>query len=291
MDAVSDHLEWDVALYKDENKILGIWPFLRKKKWGVRILTQPSLTPYLGPWIITPRDINKKTTLRKFNRKVLKGLTQELPKAIWILCHAHYSFINWQPLSWMGFGQTTRYTFTLDLGQSEEILLTEMSAKTRNKIVSAQKKIEIRPSNDMELMYQLIENSFDRQKLAVPFTHSLFKRLDAVLSQKNARKMWIAYAGHNPVAGVYITYDHHSAYLMLTGRTSEDPGGSVGLLIWTAIRESKKLGREVFDFEGSMIEQIAFFFESFGGDQRPYHRLYRTANKPVLLLLKALNRL
>jgi len=41
----------------------------------------------------------------------------------------------------------------------------------------------------------------------------------------------------------------------------------------------KSAGVQTFDFEGSMIKGIATFFDGFGGELTPYHRLTKTKTK------------
>jgi hypothetical protein len=51
---------------------------------------------------------------------------------------------------------------------------------------------------------------------------------------------------------------------------------AAALLLWKAICTAKELGLEYFDFEGSSIPGIEFFFKSFGGLRVDYPVYSRT---------------
>ena len=214
-----------------------------------------------------------------------------LPHSFLHISQTDPTFLNWQPLFWKGFQQTTRYTYRVDLNKSLKYLKSAITDKTRNRIHSAIEKVEIRKSTGISDLFQLIQFSFNRQNQSIPFTLDFLTRLHDVLSFREASTAYLAYHKDQPVAGIYTIRDKTTTYLLLTGRSDKDPGGAVGALIWESIRDAHNIGQEIFDFEGSMIENIESFFRSFGGEQTPYHRLSRTSGKGVFLILKLLNRL
>src|SRR5690606_9647771 len=48
---------WDVALVEQDGQITGIMPYQVEKKAGIRLLRNPPLTPYQGPWIRPAQDM------------------------------------------------------------------------------------------------------------------------------------------------------------------------------------------------------------------------------------------
>ena len=75
------------------------------------------------------------------------------------------------------------------------------------------------------------------------------------------------------VAG--LIYDQHATSLVINGF---DPvimkRGANELLIFECIKFAKAHSK-FFDFEGSMLEPIDSFYRKFGGDHRPYYKIYK----------------
>ena len=280
-----------MVLHEEAGKTLGVWPYFKKKKMGVTVLTQPILTPYLGPWVVPLSHSPKATSLRKYRKRILNKLGSHLPAASWIICHCHPDQDNWLPLSWLGFSQTTRYTYLLDLSKPQDELWAGMSDKMRNRITKGSQSLKVELTHHMEPVVDMIHQSFQRQAMKPPFSRSFLLNWDKNVAGTTDRRIYLSFYDDQPVAAVYTISDADTTYLLLTGRSDRDPGGAVACGIWQAIKDSKTQGHKNFDFEGSMIENISFFFDSFGGQLKPYHRLYKTSNRLVLSLLKLTNRL
>ena len=56
--------------------------------------------------------------------------------------------------------------------------------------------------------------------------------------------------------------------------------GAMHLLIASIIREYCN-GKYVLDFEGSNNEKLAYFYKSFGGDERVYLQAHQKWNLPI----------
>lgn len=79
LDAVAGD-NWDVALVKKGNQVIGALPYVVKKKYGFTLLTQPSLTQTLGPWIKpTQKSYPKKLA---YEKDVLGSLQASFPLVI-----------------------------------------------------------------------------------------------------------------------------------------------------------------------------------------------------------------
>ncbi len=294
MDVVSKGGSWDVSLAFRDNKVIGAWPYYKKKKFGLTTLTQPMLTPYLGPYILTNSE-QKNASKLSFEKKVLYELINGLPKVHREVYHGHPRWTNWKPLHWKGYQQSTRYTYHIDLTQEIQDVFQSFTDKTRNIIKIADSKFSVEPNSDSDVMYALVESTFQKQGLQVPYNKLYFKTLHKYFEKENSYKSFVAYDSMDytkkSVAGVYMTFDSDTAYLMLTGRVGPEAGGAVSSLIWKCIKQAKEMGKTTFDFEGSMIEGVDSFFRSFGGSHVPYHRITRTSNKLIYILLHLLNRI
>ena len=275
-----------------QNEIIkGIWPYFKKRKFGLDYLTLPPLTPYLGPMLFCSGEVKKQHKKRSIEKRVLGELIAQLPKVHFSVTQAPVQLKNGQPLHWHGFEQTTRYTYRLDLSKPSQQLLKECAYSVRQQIKVRAEEIQILQKPDISDIYTLFTKSFHRQNLSIPVSLELIKKLDIVLTEKEQKIALLAKVDNRLVASVYVVFDHSVAYLLLTGRSEEAPNGTVSLLIWRAILIAQELGLEYFDFEGSMLEGVAQFFSSFGANQTPYHRFVKASNKGLFLVLKALNKI
>jgi len=280
LDAVAGDGSWDVCLAKQPGgDILGFWPYYYKNRYSISTITHPHLTPYLGPYLIYSDHIQKAQSIRSFERKVLKELHDQLPTVSRVILHGHPYWQNWRPLNWEGYHQTTRYTLRVDLSKREEELYKDLKDKTRNQIVSAERSVTIENDISAEQLYKLSQSTFHRKETEIPYSFELFaKLLEAVESRSLGLSLSTEENGQ-VTAAVYVIRDHNTAYLITTGRHGKAHNGAVSLLIWESIKRMKSAGVQTFDFEGSMIKGIATFFDGFGGDLVPYHRLTKTKTK------------
>jgi len=144
LDIVCDKGEWGVSLaHLGDQGISGIWPYYIKSVVGISSLALPPLTPYLGPFVLPSRDLEKRNSIRSYERKVLTTLHQNLPKVTRLMAQGYPTWKNWRPLSWLDYQQTTRYTLRIDLRKREEELYKDFKDKIRNQIAQAEQVLNI----------------------------------------------------------------------------------------------------------------------------------------------------
>jgi hypothetical protein len=288
LDAVSSDGFWDVALYEEDDQILGVWPYYVKRKYSLSYITLPPLTAYLGPWYDTNLTMSTISRL-KFEKKVLTILADQIPAVTHLLVTMPPAIHNWKALYWKGFHCQMRYTFILPPTSTNDAF-KKLDYKQRNNITQAAKSFTISKSDDIAKMYDLIQASFDAQHIATPYNYSLFKQLDVALSTHNSRTIYFAADQKGQAqSGIYIAHDRDTSYCLATGKLDDAHRGAVSLLLWESIKDSMTEGRS-FDFEGSMIEGIDRFFRSFGGEQVPYFKLLKFKNRYVAAVMQWLAR-
>jgi len=125
----------------------------------------------------------------------------------------------------------------------------------------------------------------------VPYARETFVQLcDGLISRDACYKLAATQDGQE-VASILVARDHDCAYLISTGRLSDAHNGAIALLIWQSMKMMKEASVETYDFEGSMIKSIAKFFDSFGGELTPYHRITKTPSKYHRLLFQLFNKI
>lgn len=273
---------WDVVLVEKGDQILASLPYTMRQRYGLNVISQPALTQTLGPWL---RPSTAKYARRLSQEKdLLQKLFEQLPKFAHYQQNWHCTRTNWLPLHWLGYEQTTRYTYRLEDLSSEEQIWAEMEANIRTDVRKASNKegVKVRTDLDIEAFLTLNEKVFARQNMALPYTIDFVRRLDKAAAQNQARKIFIAedeQGRHH--AGVYLIWDDNTAYYLMGGG---DPdlrnSGATSLCMWEAIQFAATVTKS-FDFEGSMIEPVERFFRGFGAVQTPYFSISKTNSKLI----------
>jgi hypothetical protein len=235
----------------------------------------PPLTPFLGPWLTYSAGWSRSSRRHTFENKVMGRLIERLPWAAHLKINCHYRVHNWLPFYWRGFQQTTRYSYIMDLSRGVEALRARLRKSLRAEMRKAESRYALRYSEDIAAFFRLNAAVFAAKKKRVPYTEHWLEGLDAAARARACRAIYLAEEAGEPHAGAYVVWDERSAYLLAAGRSPHAGPGAVSLLIWRAIEEQVAMGRPCFDFEGSMIPGVEYYFRGFGAELTPYFRLTR----------------
>lgn len=290
LDAVCSEpgIDWNVILLHKGDDIIASMPYCIKRRHGLTYITMPKLTQALGPWL---RSSNAKYAKALAQQKVLMTeLIQGLPPFDHFVQNFHYPITNWLPFYWQGFSQTTRYTYILEDISNLDKVWSGFESKIRTDIRKAEKTLSIDTNPDIDSFLYLNDMTFARQSLKTPYSRALIKQLDINCQNRSCRKLFIASDLQNRMhAGVYLVWDRHSAYYLMSGANPElRNSGATSLCLWEAIKFASKVTQR-FDFEGSILESIESFFRGFGAKQVPYFRI--TCETKLLKRLRALKNL
>jgi len=271
LDLVCKDGSWEVIMANDkEGEIIAVLPYYITKTWGIKMIRMPDLTPHLGAWI--PQGIR----YGKSNFNILTELIEQIPSLSWVAQRHPIQLTNWLPFYWQGFKQTSLYTYQLDTNLSSLQLFSNIKSDARNKIRKAEAILQIKETEDIELFYQTNKKSFARQSKKVPYSLGFLKTLNQVLCQRKQRMMYLAVDDQENIhACIYLIWDGQCIYNFLLGAdTNFRNSGAVQLLLWTGIKLAKEQ-KKIFDFEGSMMENVEPVFRAFGGKLIPYFKIYK----------------
>lgn len=271
---------WNVALVRKHGQIVAAMPYVLRRRYRLTIVTQPPLTPMLGPWL---REYRGKPATQITNEKeYMQALIDQLPPFDHFSQTWHPGVTNWQPFFWNGFQQSTYYTSVLhDLSDTAK-LWDAFENKVRRSITKAsgEQDLQVRDDLPLEDLLALNRKTFARQGMDPPYSDAFVQRLDAACAERGCRKFFIAVDPHGVQhAGYYIVWDDDSAYgLISCADPAHRAGGGNSLCIWAAIQHAARVTRQ-YNFEGSMIEPLERFFRGFGGSQVPYFHLSKTNSR------------
>lgn len=282
LDAVAPG-RWGAVTVDRGGETVARLPYVVRGPRRMRVLSQPPLTPYLGPWVArTPGA--KEATATGDQIELLAELESRLPAASAFRQRCDPRMLGVLPFIWAGYRAEVRYTYRLEDLRSEQTLWDGLSGNIRREIRKARRRVKVRDDLGLDQLHAVWAKTFARQGLPRP-DHERLDRIEAACAPRAARSMLFACDDDERVHAVaYVVSDQHTSYYLLGGgdpdlRTS----GAASLLMWEAILRTRG-EREVFDFEGSMLKPVERFFRAFGGRQTPYLHLSR-ATAPAAFAL------
>lgn len=280
LDATVGRDGWDVALVKNESSVVAVLPYVLRRRLGMKIVTQPALTPVLGPWL---RQLEGKPAARLSSEKeFMQALIDQLPSFDHFAQTWHPCIENWQPFFWKGFRQTTYYTYILpDLSDIEQ-LWAGLDGKVRRSIgkVDKEHRLQVRDDLPLAALLDLSRKTFARQGLMPPYSDEFVHRLDAACRDRNCSKLLVAVGPDGvPYAGYYFVWDEHCAYGLIGGADPDYRHTAASTYcLWETIRYASGVTRQ-YNFAGSMIEPVEAFLRSFGGRHVPYFHVSKTPSR------------
>jgi lipid II:glycine glycyltransferase (peptidoglycan interpeptide bridge formation enzyme) len=262
-------------------------PYYLSKLAGTTIITMPTLTQAMGPWIRYPSSQNyyKKVSLEN---EVFSKLIDSLPPHGYFYQRFSRHITNWLPFYWNGFEETTRYTYVLDDLTDPDRLYKNIVSETRREMAKAQGDIDVVTSDDVKSFYELNVPVFKKQGMEMPYTLEQVKRLDAACSERGVRKIFVAKDKSDEVhAALHVVWNEETFSGLLAGINPKfQSDGAYKLLTWEAIRFASTVSKH-FDFNGSMLRPVERNNRSFGAVQVPYYSVSKVIS-PHLKVAKIL---
>lgn len=303
LDIVCKNGTWDVCLsYDNAGTIDGVLVYYKVKLKGIiTAIAMPELTPNAGIWLRLPHHkINgiKRHSVYTQTKKIVENLISQLPDVPIYCQHFHYSLTDWQPFFWRNFRQTTHYSYIIDNLNDLATIYSDLKGSVRTDLRKAERCVSIENVGEttpqhLKDFYNVINLSFLKQGIKPLYSLETLEKLDAVLGQKNAKRLFLARDTEGSFGaekgdihgGVYIIIWNGTAHYIAGGSHPEKrQSGAMSLLIWRAIEWAAAQGCHTFDFEGSMIPQVEALFRAFGGHQKAFFRITKTRHKLYELL-------
>ncbi|WP_372630166.1 GNAT family N-acetyltransferase [Cohnella sp.] len=279
LDVTAGSDNWDVSIVERNHEIVASLPYYFYKKIRFDVIHMPKLTPSMGVWIKYPEN-QKYTTKLSYEKEIFKELIDNLPDFHLFYQHFHWTTTNWMPFHWEGFKQSTDYTYVIENTRDPGEIFAGFRENIRREIRKAEKRLIVTEEDDIHRFYGIHCKTFDRQLMSTPYPVELVERLDEACRSRQCRKIWIARDQTGQAhSAVYVVWDAKTVYYLMGGADAQlRTSGASSLLLWEAIREASRQGKQ-FDFVGSMFEPIDRFFRGFGAVQKPYMQISKTNGK------------
>ena len=255
------------------------WPIYQERRGLFDVITLPPLTHRLGPWLDLG-DATKTARRYELEKDLTGALLEQLPPHDILQVNCHSGITNMLPFVWAGFEESARYTYVVDVTQSETALWDALRENIRRESRKARKQLQVETIDDVNECIRLIGKTYARQGNPNPFDSPAMRRLDAAAAERGRRGMLVARDERGQIhAAVYLVWDAKTTYYLAGGADPElRTSGAHSLLIWEALVRSRARSTE-FDLTGSMVESIERFFRAFGGQQRIYFSLNKMSRR------------
>lgn len=267
LDAVST--SWDVIIIYKAQKAVLVWPYTLEQKWMLRLIRTPRLTPSLGPYFLE----------NTADHTVLEQAYQLLPRAAYHILTPPFSKDLSAFFAGKGYTAFSKRTYLIDLKPELTAISAAVEKKRMKLIQKAEKELLVTETQlNVPLFNQWLSGTFERQGNKYALTPEFIAAADQAARAHHACLCLEVRDTNGNILGIqWFLYDRTSMYYMLSVINPEQKHPSAAaLLLWTAICKAKELGLEYFDFEGSSIPGIEFFFKSFGGMRIDYPVYSRT---------------
>lgn len=278
LDAVCEN-SWTALVYENKmNVIQAIMPLPYKKIFGNILFLMPKQTQFLGIWFET-KENSRNYERYSFEQKVISSFIKRIPKFLMFKIRFSPDFINSQPFNWSGFKQTNQYSYRLNKIDNHNELFKSFKGNLRRNIRKAEKIVRIEETEDLKTFYEINKLTFQRQNIKIKYSFELVKKVDDYLNKNKLRKILLAKDNQDNVHAVlYMIFDKDIAYYLWGGANPKFKSSQAqNYLLWEAIKlASKKV--KVFDFEGSMIQNIAEVYRKFNSTIVPYYRISKVNN-------------
>jgi hypothetical protein len=250
---------WD-ALVEDDYET--VFPLTHNRKFGINYLYQPFFAQQLGVF----SDCH---------------LTEELVERFLLAIPKKFSFLQIN-LNSLNKADPQRYSviyrpnFELDLIHPYEKLALDYNQNTRRNIKKGiESNLAIRRKVEPDELITLFVENFGKQEGKLRFRNYETLRLLMNYCLKNSfsKIIGIYSPGESLCAGVFLleTDDRIIFHFAASNQTARE-NGAMFLLVDSVIRENA--GKPViFDFEGSVDENVARFYKGFGASEFTYPQI------------------
>ncbi|MFA6368814.1 MAG: hypothetical protein WCX20_00340 [Candidatus Shapirobacteria bacterium] len=265
-----------ILVVNEGTEIRGVWiiPYIQQDEVKIAKRNYRFL-PYSSPYILEKDNLKRRDIMDVF----FKYATQVFNS---IYLPFGVDFFDFSSIQARGALVEWRHSHIL----TEVIDLNKINSRLRNHIRSSQKTVDILIENDIDnFNFNIAINGSDEEK-------NQRKQLAINLINQNKAIIISAKNKQSYCAGVLMSFDDKTSYLMHSWQLQNTPRGTISNLIFEAVKwtfEKKHL--KYFDFEGSVIQQIDYFFDGFNAEITPYGFVHWSKEEENLysLIKKSIN--
>lgn len=287
LDAVCGPEHWDVWLYGGSENGKGIeaaMPYYMETRGKYRYITKAPMTQTNGIQFLEKPE-QKAVARAAAEERAINAACEFIESLGLDVYEQQYppTFQNWQPFFWNHYTNILRYTYIIPDTSDMERVDRSISSKYRRAIRKGQRLTQVYTDIQPEEFFVEHQKVFSRQGLSMPFSKEFWLRLQHTCEEHEAGQMFCARDLEGNIHSVlFLVWDERSMYHLCGGYIPEySSSQSYPALTYHGIRLAHEMGL-AYDFEGSMVRQIAVAFREFGGVPTPYYRIRRVFNPEIV---------
>lgn len=247
---------WQALIFEDYDFIM---PLPVRSKYRIKYVFQPAFCQQLGIYPNPPVEIQKQFA--------------QILKKSFLLVSYQLNFLN-NVSAFEGFRVREKTNFVLPLDKSYDQLFHSYANHTkRNLKTSSGYNVEIK--NGLFTIDDLVEKNRESGPLLPESVYQILRRLLSGSATLGKAKIYEAYTPDNRLcAAAFFVLDGNRIYYL---NSFSDNLGRKNMAMYAIINQVIKefAGTGfIFDFEGSVIEGIAWFFKGFGAQAEKYFYIY-----------------
>ncbi len=276
------------GLYEDQ-KLQGTF-FIYKSRIGIFDFYRcPPFTPHIG--FVHETKASNASKLLSEKKEVITLLANHFEG--WsrglVSCAFPTEVADMQPFVWKKFKVIPGYTYQLNLHEDAQSLESRMNPQHRNVLKKAVRDgLVCSLEEDMKLVRRLVGKTFERKGKNLD-TELLEKILFEFANHSNSFS-FVSWNNNVPIACSFCVFDDKKVYYLLGGYDSENRHSGAGIqCVFSSILHAQKMGKKIFDFEGSMLPEVEKYFRGFGPELVSYFTVQK-ANFPLEVLMKLVKR-
>ncbi len=254
LDIVTD--DWDALVLGDYTAVM---PLPKRKKHGLNYIYLPSWVQQLG--VFSRSDIDENLIL---------SFISKIPKKFVLV---DYFFNSLNEFNHKKLGK--RDNFILRLNTNYELLRKNYSKSRKWSINQAKKaNLRIEETEDLQNLIHLFKINKGKELRNSKFDFKILDKLIINLrGQKNSKILEIKNEKSNLIGGAVFLYDNNRITYLFSAIDAEGRNKQVMSYLIDHVIKQNSNSNLIFDFEGSMIPEIASFFKSFGAELETYYWL------------------
>lgn len=255
------------AMEGDKTKGFWVVPEIIKDKDTIA-KREYRFLPFSSPLILDKDNLKR----RKISNRLFRKLTSICSE---VNLPFDPSFKDFPTIQGLGSYVEWRHTHRL----SKRLNFDKITHRLRNHIKTARSKIKVSINSN--------PNDFKFDTAIKGTGEEIESRKNLALKLlKNNKAVIVSAKNKQPCAGILIAYDSDCAYLFHSWQQENTPRGTISALIYEGINwVFSKTKIRFFDFEGSIIQSIDYFFCGFNADITPYGFLFWSKKQQDLLEL------
>lgn len=225
--------------------------------------------PYASPFLVEQDNLKR----REVVYELMKYLTENYVE---INLPFDPDFKDLAPAQCLGAFVEWRHTHLL----KNPLEYQKMPSRLRNHIINAKKFVRIVSGFDQD------QFNFDAAIKGAKEERQARKENAVNMLNSHRAIIFSALKNKKLCGGIFIAFDSNNAYLMHSWQANGAPRGTMSALIYEGVNWTlaEKLLRQ-FDFEGSVFQQIDYYYCGFNAEIRPYGHVFWSNKKNGLFTM------